>query len=392
MKNNIEIALVTPYPPSKTTLNEYGYYLARNLAEKPEVGRLHILSENLDINYTSDNEKVTFQPCWKFNSMANPLKILRKVRSVSPDIVIINQQFLLFGDRKVAAALGLMLPFLLKLFGIRCIVLMHNILEEVDLGSAGITGSRLMKWAYGLIGNILTRFILMADLVGVTIEKYVDVLRKKYNKKNVVLLPHGTFEIPEIPDFALSGDDRRIMTFGKFGTYKKVEVLIEAFKKLQREGVKNISLCIAGTDSPNKKGYLGSVAREYSEVEGIEFTGYVPEEDVARIFQESAMVVFPYTSTTGSSGVLHQAGSYGKPAILPDVGDLGRLIREEGYDGEFFAPDSVDELAAAINRLLTDEPYRQQLARTNYEAATALPLSDISDWYLLHIQRLIGKK
>lgn len=321
--------------------------------------------------------------------MMNPLRLLKKIRSLSPDVVIINQQFLLFGDKKVAAALGLMLPFLLKIFGIRCIVLMHNILEEVDLGSAGITGNRLLKWVYGLIGNVLTRFILKADLVGVTIEKYVDVLEQKYKKKNIVLLPHGTFEIPEKPDFTLKGRERKILTFGKFGTYKKVEVLIEAFRQLQGRGVKDISLCIAGTDNPNTKGYLDSVAAKYSDVPDIEFTGYVPEEDVARVFLESCMVVFPYTSTTGSSGVLHQAGSYGKPAILPDVGDLGRLIREEGYDGEFFAPESSDELAKAINRLLTDEPYRQQLARTNYEAATALPLSDISDWYLLHINSLI---
>ena len=390
MKKNIEIALVTPYPPSKTTLNEYGYYLAANLAEKPEVRHLHILSEKGDVSYSSVNDKISFHPCWQFNSLMNPLWIIKKIRSLSPDVVIINQQFLLFGDRKVAAALGLMLPFLLRLFGVRCIVLMHNILEEVDLGSAGITGNRLLKWAYGVIGNILTRFILMADIVGVTIEKYVDVLQQKYKTKNVVLLPHGTFEIPEMPDFTKVQRQRVIMTFGKFGTYKKVEVLIEAFRQLQDEGVKDIGLCIAGTDSPNNPGYLDRVKQQYSDVENIEFTGYVPEEDVARIFSESCMVVFPYSSTTGSSGVLHQAGSYAKPVILPDVGDLGRLIREEGYLGEFFAPDDAVQLATAINRLLTDVPYRHYLSKTNYEAATGLPLSDISDWYLLHIHNLIA--
>ena len=43
---------------------------------------------------------------------------------------------------------------------------------------------------------------------------------------------------------------------------------------------------------------------------------------MATIFDEAAVVVFPYTATTGSSGVLHQAGSYGKAVVMPDLGDL----------------------------------------------------------------------
>ncbi len=57
------------------------------------------------------------------------------------------------------------------------------------------------------------------------------------------------------------------------------------------------------------------------------------------------MVVFPYTSTTGSSGVLHQAGGYGKAVIMPDLGDLALLVKEEGYRAEFFEPTSSISLA-----------------------------------------------
>ena len=42
------------------------------------------------------------------------------------------------------------------------------------------------------------------------------------------------------------------------------------------------------------------------------------------MFAAASVAVFPYTSTTGSSGVLHQAGSYGCPVALPDIGDLGQ--------------------------------------------------------------------
>jgi len=81
------------------------------------------------------------------------------------------------------------------------------------------------------------------------------------------------------------------------------------------------------------------------------------------LFNESAVVVFPYTSTTGSSGVLHQAGSYGKAVVMPDLGDLALLVQDEGYCGEFFESTSVDSLATAIENIVTNEPYRMALGK-----------------------------
>jgi len=140
---------------------------------------------------------------------------------------------------------------------------------------------------------------------------------------------------------------------------------------------------------------LADMAERYAEVPQLRFTGYVPEEDVERIFTESTVVVFPYTSTTGSSGVLHQAGSYGKAVVLPDLGDLGILIREEGYSGEFFDPKNIGSLAYAIERILVDDVYRMELGETNYRAATSLPMSTITTMYLdlfEAIQKKRGKK
>ncbi len=392
MKNNLKVALVTAYPPSKTTLNEYGYHLAKHLAVKSEVSELCILTETTEDSYQSDNSKISFHPCWSFNNLWNVFNILKRIKKLKPNAVIINLQFLLFGDKKLPAAIGLLLPLFLKIYGFKSVVLLHNIMEEVDLEKAGITSNKLSKWIYEQIGQILTRFILVADIVGVTIDQYVDILTKKYKKNNIVLLPHGAFEIPPKPNFEKTYDKQRIMTFGKFGTYKKVEVLIDAFIKLQEKGIKDLELVIAGTDNPNAKGYLDGVANQYKEVSGLKFTGYVAEEDVPTLFTNSSVVVFPYTSTTGSSGVLHQTGSYGKAAVLPNLGDLGKLVKEEGYAGEFFEPNDPDSLTETIENLLTNHQHRQKVAIQNYEAASSLALSDISDWYLIHISNLTNSK
>ena len=297
-----------------------------------------------------------------------------------------------FGDKKIAAALGLLLPLVCKLKKIPNIVLLHNILEEVDLGSAGFTSNKLMKKIYGFIGTTLTKFILQADTVAVTMQKYVDILEEKYNAKNVKLIPHGTFEIPAEPDYSLSKGPFQIMTFGKFGTYKKVEGMIQAVEMVRKSTGLNLEVVIAGTDNPNVPGYLAQVEEDYKHVPQVRFTGYVEEEDVPVIFNESAVVVFPYTSTTGSSGVLHQAGSYGKAVVMPDLGDLALLVQDEGYLGEFFEPTSVKSLAYAIEILVTNEAHRLHIAKTNYKAATSHPMSKITQMYIEEFQTIIESK
>jgi glycosyltransferase involved in cell wall biosynthesis len=396
MNNSLKIALVSTHPPGKGTLNEYGYYLLKHIRENPNIKEVVLITDELPAGetYSFDPKagcQIEVHTVWKFNGIMNLLNILKTIRKTKPDIVLFNIQFLSFGDKKIQAALGLMIPFFLKLTGKKSVVLLHNILEEVDLNTAGITKNPILSAIYNLIGTLLTKFVLSADLVAVTIAKYVMVLEKKYKVDNVALIPHGSFEIPPLPDFNLPAGPKQVMTFGKFGTYKKVEVMIDAVEIIRKRSNIQLQIVIAGTDSPNKKGYLKDVENQYKAVKDIVFTGYVAEEDVPRIFGDSAVVVFPYTSTTGSSGVLHQAGSYGKAVILPNIGDLGELIREEGYAGELFEPDDAESLANAIQKVVEDDNYRRELSIKNYYAAVSLPMTDIVDWYYLHFLRILGR-
>lgn len=391
-----KIALVTTYPPSKGSLNEYAYHLVQQMKHKPEIGELVIISDQLEageeIKIEEASIPVRFVPTWKFNSWLNLIRIFQVLRKERPDVVLYNLQFLTFGDRKIPATLGLFAPLLTRLMGMISVVLLHNITETVDLGSAGITKNRLLQKFFAFTGTILTRILLSAHMVAVTIPKYVHILEKKYKAKNVALIPHGSFELPDIPNFGKTETVKKVMTFGKFGTYKLVEPMIDAVEIVRRRTNLKIEAVIAGTDSPNRKGYLDAVQDQYRDVHGLNFTGYVEEEDVPKIFGESDVCVFPYSSTTGSSGVLHQAGSYGKAAILPNIGDLKALVEEEGYAGAFFKHDSVEELADAIEHLLVNDEERISIAQQNYAAAAGLPMSDIVDWYLIHFASLLAEK
>ena len=395
----MHIAIVTTYPPGKGSLNEYAYHFIRALRQKPEVERVTLLVDPLPdgAGYpptaVDGAAPMDIIPCWKFDSLSNATSIAQTVRRTKPDAVLFNIQFATFGGKKASASLGLLAPKLVHMAGFPTFVLLHNIMETVDLKNAGYARQAWMEWIIRTAGDTVTRALLSVDRVMVTIPKYVEILVEKYHSDKVILAPHGSFEddLPQ-PSFELPPGPKQLMTFGKFGTYKKVEILLDALNLLEAEGRDDLQVVIAGSDSPNAAGYLERVREAYGNKPNIIFTGYVAEEQVPGIFGDAAVAIFPYTSTTGSSGVLHQAGSYGKAVVLPNIGDFAEVISEEGYVGEFFNPDEPATLARAIAKILDDDDLRQTLGMRNYLAARGLPISDVVDWYLLHFESVINQR
>ncbi len=388
-RSGMRIALVTAVPPSQATLTEYGFHLAHRLADVPEVAEVVILAED-SFGIPTATTKVSARPVWTFDSILSMPRIIWSVRRVRPDAVMFNLHFTSFGGRKVAAALGLLTPAVLRVLGVPTVVLLHNLVDTTDLDAAGYSNSPLQKRVLGWIGRLLTKFVLCANHVCTTMPDYVDILRERYAATNVSLTPHGAFEVVELPE-PWSGP-RRILAFGKFGTYKRVDELIEAFRLLQAtDDHADVELVIAGTDSPVTPGYLDGAQARCSDLDHVHFTGYVAEEDVADLFVNTSVVVFPYTATTGSSGPLHQAGSYGRAVVAPRLGDFVGLIEEEGFAAATFEPGSPDSLATALADLLADPEALETMGRQNHAAATGLPLADIAHWHVAHLRSVIER-
>ena len=380
----MHLAIISACPPSRRTLTEYGEHLVRAIASKPEVSHLSVICDVTDEAELEWPAKVSLHRTWGFNDPSNAWRIARRLESLRPDGAIFNLQFASFGDRRVPAALGLLAPGLVRWRGIPTITLLHNIMETVDLERAGFGGNALAERITRLAGRAFTRALLASDLVATTMPRYVDLLRDQYAAKNVFLAPHGAFHASEAPPLPTG---RVVMTFGKFGTYKTVEPLLEAHARLLKRDPQ-VRLVIAGGDSPNAQGYLENARANYAHLPNVTFTGYVPEDKVPEVFRDCTVVAFPYNSTTGSSGVLHQAGQYARAAVMPRIGDLADLIEDEGYRAEFFAPNDPESLADALWRVLETPERALELGLANHAAASGLLLEDVADWYVLHLERL----
>jgi len=373
----MKICLVTAFPPSHDALNEYGFHLARELRSIDGI-TLSILGDDCSPpNPELDGFSVT--RCWRFNRLANPWRILRAISEERPDVVWFNLGFASFGGRATAAFLGIATPALVRLCGYYTHVTLHQLMETVDLNDAGVRFPLL----YRAGGFLATHLVLFANSVSVMLPAYRSVLVEKYGRGAVYVRRHGIFSArPEFPDLAARGNpNHRILAFGKWGTYKRLEPLIEAFDRVIDE-VPEARLVVAGTDHPKTPGYLRSVEERIGPHRGLVFRGYVAEAEIPQLFQSSTVAVLPYTSSAGSSGIAHLACTYGVPIIASDIPDFRSLAEEEGLAIDFFPPGDIGELARHLVQLLGNRERQAEMALENVSAALRMSMPKIIREYL----------
>ena len=219
-----------------------------------------------------------------------------------------NLQTASFGDSEIPAALGLLTPAISQKLSIPSGIIMHNLVEAVDLSQTNLANSQFRQKLVNIASYFVTKTMLMSGFMTVTLDSFWDILKEKYKADNAFMVPHGSFSTEiegNIP--TLAERSNIIVTMGKFGTYKRLERTIAAVQHLNaaRDESLKIKLIIGGTDHPAKAGYLEALTAQHSSDKNIVFHGYVAEEDVAGFFTQAKLAIFDYDSTTGSSGVLH---------------------------------------------------------------------------------------
>jgi glycosyltransferase involved in cell wall biosynthesis len=373
----MKICLVTSFPPSRDALNEYGFHIANELRRIPGV-TLKILGDDYS-PIEPELEGFDVTRCWKFNTLGNPWRVLRAIRQEKPDVVWFNLGFASFGGEAGPAFLGIAIPAMARLAGYYTHVTLHQLMETVNLNDAGIRFPML----YRAGGFLATHLVLFANSVSVMLPAYRSVLVEKYGRGAVYVRRHGIFSArPEYPDLALRGNpEHRILAFGKWGTYKRLEPLLEAFKVVSQH-VPEARLVIAGTDHPKTPGYLRSVQEKTAGRSDVIFRGYVSEKDIPELFQSSTVAVLPYTSSAGSSGIAHLACTYAVPVIASDIPDFRRLAEEEGLAIEFFPPGNTMALAEHLIDLLQNRERQVEMALENVSAALRMSMPEIIRQYL----------
>jgi glycosyltransferase involved in cell wall biosynthesis len=182
--------------------------------------------------------------------------------------------------------------------------------------------------------RLLQRF----DRVVVHSERGRDVLGELGIGATVI--PHPVF--PSDPE--RRDDGRTVLSFGVIRPYKGLDHAIEAVR-----AVGDARLLVVGDPLEPIEPYRAAA-------EGLDVDwrlGYLPQDDVDRVFGETTVAVFPYRPELDQSGALLRALGAGVPAVAYDVGGVAEPVRRFGA-GRVVRPGDVEALAAALDELLSD--------------------------------------
>jgi glycosyltransferase involved in cell wall biosynthesis len=373
----MKICLVTAFPPSHRPLNEYGFHVARELNQKPELA-VTVLADDLPSSMP-ELPGYSVVRCWDFDSLKNPVRLLTAIRAIRPEVVWFNLGFASFGSRPLPAFLSLTTPSLSRLCGFYTHVTLHQLVETVNLTDAGVTNPGVYRFG----GALATHLLLSANSLSVLLPAYRRILWEKYTRGSVFVRPHGAlFERPEPPDFSKRGNpSHRILAFGKWGTYKRLELLAAAFWRVAVD-FPQVQLLVAGVDHPKTPGYLAEAQKYFAGDPRAKFLGYIPEDDIPSLFQSASVAVMPYSSSAGSSGAAHLACAYSVPIVASDIPDFRELVEEEGLAIELFEPGNASSLAERLLFLLRSPEALHTMARRNFTAALHMSMPQIISQYL----------
>ncbi len=391
MSTPLKIALVTAFPPGQQSLNEYGLHLANGLAKNHEVSEIVVVADRLSqaMDELPLDPKIRIIRRWNFNDPSASLSILKTLRRERPDGVLWNLQTASFGDREVPAALGLLAPALTRYFGMPSGVIAHNLISGIDLENTQLKGQKLRQSLVSVCGAAITRALLSASYMTVTLRSYLDHVLERFPNSNVHLVPHGTFDTQHTARRPIAQRPKQIVTMGKFGTYKRLETLLDAFDILRSNPqFADYKLIIGGSDHPGTPGYLEDLKAKRSFDSGVVLKGYIAEDDIPNFFSSARLSVFDYSATTGSSGVLHQTACYGTLPVFPHIGDFVDVCRDEGFAGANYLPNDAKGMASAISNMLMNPKRAESIAEANRVAASGMPFSNVVDFHISQFRHL----
>ena len=325
--------------------SEYSFYLAQALSDDNEV-LLCINERNLknEISLATLARKtprcriVRLPDVW----LRKPRLFLGGIRALTEEIQGFNPDVIHCQE----AVRDYLLPALYILRRHPLILTIHDHVAHSGMDAQASIRVKFYRW---WLRQRATRVIVHGTWIKGECERIFPWL-----KGRISAIPHGLLGTPDKPPIP-RWNNGTLLFFGRIQEYKGLRYLIEATHLLEGEGIIS-KVIIAGTGQDLTK--YRDIVSSHAIYELIE--RYIEIEEIPTIFNQSDIVVLPYTDGT-QSGVAALAINYRRPIIASDVGSIGEMVRN-GFNGLLVPKRDADALANAIKTLLKDHPLLQKMS------------------------------
>jgi glycosyltransferase involved in cell wall biosynthesis len=116
-------------------------------------------------------------------------------------------------------------------------------------------------------------------------------------------------------------------------------------------------------------------------------TGLLTGRDLSTAYASADLFAFP-SATETFGNVLLEAMASGLPSIVAAAGGVLEFT-DHGANGWLVEPNSVEAIATALDRLLTDAPLRRRLAAGALATAASRRWDRMDDQLLMEYERVI---
>ncbi len=169
-------------------------------------------------------------------------------------------------------------------------------------------------------------------------------------KKNIEVVYNAVSEKFRYDPF--SKKKNYILAVSSLDPRKNFINLILAFKKLS---LREYKLIIVGTK--NKIFSDSKIRRLIEQTPNIEFTGYVPDEKLVKLYQQAELFIYP-SLYEGFGLPPLEAMACGTPVVVSNVASLPEVCGDAAY---YVNPYDVNDIAQGIEIVLRDEILRKEL-------------------------------
>ena len=247
----------------------------------------------------------------------------------------------LSGGFKYTITEGVLIQVLMKLLSKRLILTVHNLIPHDS-------ETKRQKMIYKIIYRI-------PDCLIVHTLKMKTMLISQFNvsPEKISIMEHGINDVAPIEvrkketcrkELNIPSDRTVFLFFGYIAPYKGLDVLLEAFEKLD----KRCYLIVAGqSKSRNYEKKIVSMLSQNKNGKNILYKNkFIPDEEISLYFNAADGMILPYKHID-QSGVVFLAWRFGLPIIAFDVGSLSDYV--DGESGIIIKNRSPESLTDALN-------------------------------------------
>jgi glycosyltransferase involved in cell wall biosynthesis len=379
-----EILCISSYPPRECGIATYSQDLYKALQTQFENSfTLNICAmESGNVNHAYPDEVKyvldTTDPL-EYQALAEAVNKNGRIKAV-----IIQHEFGFFQDQASDALLQL-------LYGIikPVIVVFHTVLPSPD----------------DVLQTKVYQIVAACDSIVVMTKNASKILRDDYGvpAEKIVVIAHGTHLVPHLDKMVLKEKygltGRKVLsTFGLLSSGKGIETTLDALPAVIESHPDVVFLVIGKThpgvvktEGEQYRALLEAKVKALGLQDHVQFINrYLPLQDLLEYLQLTDIYLFTSKDPNQAvSGTFSYAMSCACPIISTPIPHAMEVLRKE--TGILFDFLNSQQMAEAVNRLLSDEPLRLNFSASTLQRIVPTAWENSAVAHALLIQKTVGK-